>query len=279
MRLLLCAVWLAAMGAAADRSAPLAVAAARGETEQVKALLDGGADIEATGKDGRTPLMLAAQHGRLEVVRLLLARGARTDARDSSGFTAWGLALFAPAGHGDREGVLQALPQPPRVGVKLAADWSPARLASSCFMNREQLVSAVRTFRLDSMALNEFARYASSPPARGWIEIRSAMPLGMHREHADGTPDVDAVVSIEVQPGAACSGQSDNLTLSIEVSVTRGRGRKTIFQRSFAGGVKGLRMQPVDNPRQYEPVWESWIKPQAEPIYWAVAAALARSAR
>jgi len=276
MRLFLCAVWLVAMGAAADRSAALAVAAARGETEQVKALLDGGAEIEATGKDGRTPLMLAAQHGRLEVVRLLLARGARTDARDPSGFTAWGLALFAPAGHGDRDGVLQALPQPPRVGVELAADWSPARLASSCFMNREQLVSAVRAFRLDSMALHEFARYASSPPARGLIEIRSAMPLGMHREH-DGTPDVEAVVSIEVQPGAACSGQSDNLTLSIEVSVARGRDRKTIFQRSFAGGVKGLRMQSVDNPRQYEPVWESWIKPQTEPIYWAVAAALARA--
>ena len=274
MRWLVCALCLASASAAADRSAALAAAAAKGQTEQVRALLDGGADIEAAGKDGRTPLMLAAQHGHQETVRLLLAHGAKTEARDAAGFTAWGLAMFSPAGHGDREGVLRALPQPPRVGVALAADWSPARLASSCFMNREQLVWAVRAFRLDSMALNEFARYASSPPARGLIDIRTAMPLGMKKEHEEGAADADAVVNIEVQPGAACAGQSDNLTLAIEVSVAR--GRKTIFERSFGGGVKGFKVQPVDNPRQYAPVWESWMKPQGEPIYWAVAAALAR---
>lgn len=278
MRLLLCAAWLAVLGMAADSSTGLPAAAAKGQTEQVKSLLDSGANIEVTGKDGRTPLMLAAQHGHLETVRLLLARGARTDARDSTGFTAWGLALFSPEGHGDRDGVLKALPQPARVGVSLAAEWSPARLASSCFMNREQLVWAVRAFRLDSMVLEEFARYASTPAARGLMEIVAATPVGMRGDAGEGISAADTLVRFAVQPGTACSGQSDNLTLSIDVSVVRVRDRTTLFERSFAGGVKGLRMQTVNNPRQYEPVWGAWIKPQAEPIYWAVAAALARGA-
>jgi hypothetical protein len=277
MRLLLCAAWLAALGAAADRSAGLLAAAAKGRTEQVKSLLDGGANLEAAAKDGRTPLMLAAQHGRLETVRLLLARGAKSDARDSLGFTAWGLAMFSPVGHDDREGVLKTLPQPRKVSVGLLAWWSPAKLASSCFLNREQLVWAVRAFRLDSIVLNEFARYASSPAARGLMEIGGAMPLGMRPEAGAGISEADVMVNLEVQPGAACSGQGDNLTLAIDVSVVRARDHKTLFQRSFAGGVKGLGMQTVDNPRQYEPVWEAWLKPRAEPIYWAVAAALARS--
>jgi len=276
MRLLLAAV-MASVCAAAEPP-PILLAAAKGQTAQVKSLLDGGADLDAADRDGRTPLMLAAQHGRVETVRLLLARGAKADARDRSGFTAAGLAMFAPAGRGDQEGVRKLLPPIPRRRISLESGWTPARLASSCFMKPDQLEREVGLYRLDIPVLDEFARYAASPAGRGLLEITAAEKMGKHlpaaSEIALPSPAPDAIVTMEVQPGAACSGTADNLTLSIDVRVFRAADRAMLFERSFAGGVKGLRVQAVDNPRQYQPVWQSWLKPQGEPMYWAVAAAI-----
>jgi len=281
MRLLLCAALTAVWCAAAENPPPILAVASKGQTAEVKSLLDGGADIETADREGRTPLMLAAQHGRLETVRLLLARGARAGARDTSGFTAWDLATFAPAGRGDHDAVRKLLPQPPRPKVALEAGWTPAKLASSCFMNRDQLEHELGLYRLDIQTLDNFARYAASPAAQALIEIVSAEKVGKHLPAAAEvvlpSPAPDAFVIFEVEPGTACAGQSDRLTLAIDVRVFRVRDRELLFEHSFAGGVKGLRVQPVENPRQYEPVWQAWIKPQGEPIYWAVAAALARS--
>ncbi|HKE20931.1 MAG TPA: ankyrin repeat domain-containing protein [Bryobacteraceae bacterium] len=280
MRLLLSAVLTAALGAAADNTPPPILAvAAKGQTAQVKSLLDGGADIEAADRDGRTPLMLAAQHGKAETVRLLLARGAKSGARDRDGLTAAGLALFAPSGRGNHDVVLKLLPPVPHRRVALESGWTPAKLASSCFMNRDQLEHEVGLYRLDILVLDEFARYSASPAAKGLIEIVAAEKMGKHlpatSEVPIPAPAPDALVTMEVQPGTACGGTTDNATLSIDVRISRAADRTIVFQRSFAGGVKGLRVQPVDNPRQYQPVWESWIKPQGEPMFWAVAAALA----
>src|ERR1051326_8976064 len=272
-RILLCALALAGAAFAADLASPaLLLAASKGRTAQVKSLLDGGARIESADKNGRTPLMLAAQHGRVETVKLLLARGASAQARDRSGLTAWGLAMFEPAGHGDHQAVLQLLPQPPRRRISIETSWSPDKLASSCFSDRDQLIRAIRDFHLDSMVLDEFARYAASPAAKSLLEIANSETLGMHGEQKARTagPGIDAVVTLEAQPGVACAGQSDNVTFSIDVRVFRSPGREMVFQHPFAGGVKGLRVQPVDNPRQYLPVWEAWIKPQGESMYWAV---------
>jgi Ankyrin repeats (3 copies) len=281
MRLLLCAALMAALCFAAENPPPILAAAAKGQTAQVKSLLDGGADIEAADREGRTPLMLAAQHGHIETVRLLLERGAKPGARDASGFSAWDLAMFAPAGRADHDGVRKLLPQPARPKVALEAGWSPSKLASSCFMNRDQLEHEVGLYRLDVQALDDFARYAASPAAKSLIEIVGAEKAGKHMppasEIALPSPPPDVLVTFEVQPGTACSGQNDMATLAIQVRVFRAGDRVMLFEHSFAGGVKGLRVQPVENPRQYEPVWESWIKPQGESIYWAIAAALAKS--
>jgi len=72
---------------AAIGSTPLHHAAMLGQTVTAQLLLDGGANINATDKDGNTPLHLAASEGKLEVVSLLLVRGARPDLANKAGRT------------------------------------------------------------------------------------------------------------------------------------------------------------------------------------------------
>jgi hypothetical protein len=260
---------------AADTSAQLLAASARGHTEQVKALLSRTPSLEATDKDGRTPLMLAAQHGHADTVKLLLARGANPDARDSSGLTAYGVALLDPAGRGDHEDVLKMLPRPPRARIALEARWTPAKLVSSCFMDRAPMAREVGQIHLDAMVLEEVARFAFTPAARNLAEIVHADKLGAGEPSSATPADANATVILEVEPGAACSGQTgDNLTLSINVRVFRGSDHNLLLEKAFGGGLKGLRMQTVNNPSQYAPVYGAWIKPQAAPIFWAVMTSL-----
>jgi hypothetical protein len=246
---------------AAGQPVSLWAEAAKGHTAQVKAFLDRGENIEATDKEGRTALMVAAQHGRLETMRMLMDRGARTDARDHEANTAYMLALFAPVGRGDRDGVLQALPKPPKPRVTIEANWSQGRLVSSCYLSRGQLAATVAEIQPDELLARELAAYIRVS-GRGVVELTDSDP--------------NFIVTIDVQPGAACAGQSDNLILNIDVRLLRGSDRKVLFQKNFGGGVKGFRMQPVDNPAQYAPVFEGWIKAQPEPIYSAVAAEACR---
>ncbi|MGO4124029.1 ankyrin repeat domain-containing protein [Inquilinus sp. YAF38] len=56
--------------------APIHVAANRGRTDEITALLDGGADANAPGELGNTPLHEAVMQNRIEAVKLLLERGA-----------------------------------------------------------------------------------------------------------------------------------------------------------------------------------------------------------
>lgn len=70
-------------------------AAAKGNVEAVKALLDKGADVNAKSPYGVTPLWLSARRGHTAVVKLLLERGADPNARENVnrstplGWAAW----------------------------------------------------------------------------------------------------------------------------------------------------------------------------------------------
>ena len=67
---------------------PLIEAAYEGNTVQVQALIEEGADVNERDASGRTALMIAANRGHTYVVQLLLDREADANARDNSGQTA-----------------------------------------------------------------------------------------------------------------------------------------------------------------------------------------------
>ena len=60
----------------------LLAAAEKGDIEEVRNLLDRGAEVDSRNRGGETPLHKAAKNGHIEVARLLLDRGARIDAVD-----------------------------------------------------------------------------------------------------------------------------------------------------------------------------------------------------
>ena len=80
---------------------PLHVAVANGHAETAKALLDGGADVNATASADFTPLHVAAWHNRLgAATAVLMQHGADPDAKTDKGRTAAELAR-----HKDHPGV------------------------------------------------------------------------------------------------------------------------------------------------------------------------------
>jgi truncated hemoglobin YjbI len=69
------------------RCTALHMAARRGNTVVIEALLDGGADIEARDSVGETPLRRAVNCDKVEAAKLLLARGANPHAAGSKMLT------------------------------------------------------------------------------------------------------------------------------------------------------------------------------------------------
>jgi uncharacterized protein len=83
LHILLAAVFVVAAGTVQANEA-LRTAARIGDTAQVRALLEAGADPNSERRT-YSPLMFAAGNGHVEMTRLLLARGATVDHRDHNG--------------------------------------------------------------------------------------------------------------------------------------------------------------------------------------------------
>src|SRR5437763_503800 len=64
----------------AGRRTELADAAAHGQLDQVKALIQAGADVNAYDWKGETPLHCAARNSRADVVQILIETGANINA-------------------------------------------------------------------------------------------------------------------------------------------------------------------------------------------------------
>ena len=82
----------------------LFTALAEGDIEAFKALLDRGADVHTSNRDGDTALMLASHQGLEEIVSTLIEKGADIDKRNLGGYTP--LLFAANVG---REGIVRIL--------------------------------------------------------------------------------------------------------------------------------------------------------------------------
>lgn len=60
-------------------------AAANGDVDQVRALLEVGVEVDSVDGRGSTPLVLAARNGHVETMRLLVEAGADIDRRPTTG--------------------------------------------------------------------------------------------------------------------------------------------------------------------------------------------------
>jgi ankyrin repeat protein len=81
---------------ARNRSDATALLWAAGDPEKARLLIERGADVKVQSRQGRTPLMVAASRaGNSEVIALMLSKGADPRAKDRLGITALSLAARA----------------------------------------------------------------------------------------------------------------------------------------------------------------------------------------
>jgi hypothetical protein len=264
---------------AADAPMSLLEAARKGRTQRIEELFSKHADLEVRDKEGRTPLLLAAQYGHAAAVRSLLEKGANPMARDAHQRNAYMLALLAPEGgvvHTKHEAVLKLLPQPKRFRVAVDAFWTLDKsLFRSCFVRPEDLSEHLREVHADAIVLQAFERYFSasgrdliviaSTDARGNSEV-SSRPLA---------EKADAVLTLEVLPGAVCVQESDQMSLQIHAVVKRPGDTGAVLDRTFGTSIKlGMREPMAGNANQHALLYEPWAKAEAGAVYWDVVAAL-----
>jgi hypothetical protein len=276
-----CAILLTALLPllAAQNPPDLLDAAKKGRTAQVEQLLEKGAAIEAADREGRTALMLAAQYGHTATVRLLLDKGAKPGTRDTHGWNAYMLALLNPSGgvvHTPHDAVLKLLPQPKRFRLAIDAAWAPGKeLFSSCFLRPADLTGHLREIRPDALVIEALQHYAQTS-GRDLMAIVSADARGTSDISGRSTPaDVDAVLTLQVEPGITCVRQFDQVSMRIQATLTRPQASQGGFEKTFGAGMKtGMRGEVANNPNQHGPLFASWAKSQAGPIWWAVLTAL-----
>jgi len=110
-----------------ERVPDIGRAAFDGNLGMIRQLISSGANVEATGADGRAPLLLAAAGGHLEAVSVLLDAGARVNARDRAGATA----LHWATRRGEDRVALLILQHKPEVNVQDDAGDTPLMLAAN----------------------------------------------------------------------------------------------------------------------------------------------------
>lgn len=70
------------------------MAAEMGHVDITKALVDGGANVNAKTIEHTTPLLQSAINGHVAVAKLTLERGADVDAEQTNGTTPWDIAVY-----------------------------------------------------------------------------------------------------------------------------------------------------------------------------------------
>ena len=107
---------------------PLHAAAGVGNAEVIPVLVQAGADVNAkVNNTGSTPLYFAAQFGRVEVIPALVKAGANVNAKADKGFTP----LHAAAGKGNTEMISVLIKVGADVNAKAKFGVTPLDIAKS----------------------------------------------------------------------------------------------------------------------------------------------------
>lgn len=128
----------------------LCAAAARGDTDTVRVLIQGGVDIDAKDKVGRTALMHAARYGENATIDALLELGANINAKNLNGHTA----LIYAARFGNADTVKLLLEKGADFQIATAAGATALELAKS--YSHTNVVSILQnTALVDSRRTNQ----------------------------------------------------------------------------------------------------------------------------
>ncbi len=90
-----------------EPEAALLNAAAKGDTQRVKDLLDQGVNVNVKDQQGATPLAHAAWFGHIDAAKLLIERGADVNAKKTSADGSSVMELATMKGHKDIVGLLK----------------------------------------------------------------------------------------------------------------------------------------------------------------------------
>ena len=100
-----------------DDAQSIIVAIKKGNIEQMRCLLQGGADINGVDQYGNTPLMAAAVRGETTMVQALMEKGAKLDTQDKHGYTA-----LMKATSKDYHDITEMLIESGRAGIDLQSE-------------------------------------------------------------------------------------------------------------------------------------------------------------
>jgi hypothetical protein len=233
---------------AAEPGDDLRAAARKGQTKEVASLISRGTPVDSPDRDGRTPLMIAAQRGHADTVKLLLDRGAKADARDKEGWTAYALALL-----NGRDDVVRVFPKREPLRVQFEPVVSTENVYSSCAMSPPQLAQQIAGLQLDAVLMAALRDYALAS-GKGVVQFVDAGP--------------QARAALKIRPSVSCLTQqsADNLSLAIDVKEVRDADGKTVLEKTFGGGLKGLHAKSATSPAQYPALFADWAKAHAANI-------------